>query len=340
MAKSLTTFRDELLDRMLALLWSQWDALGVQGAVAGENNSIIDPEALILATACMGRYDARLFDEAMDWMRLHERLVNVARLQSFLKQETFSGGAVVRAMAMFLGDRAANAKWTRLIDKQPPHSERQSLFLLKDGRAMPVVGGPDSSFSKAGFLRDRVGLRHMSRFFDPDQPANLLLKLRGLFGVSSRAEVVAFLATHPYAGAAETAKQTAYTRRTVHNTLVELSLSGYLQTRSQGGENRYRLDEQQWQSILGHKALPWRNWGALFGALDLLWQKINSPGWQDADPLALASDMILFVRTLVERLERSGIDTGLRPPKWAEDADAVIHTCLLNLQRVVDLTWG
>ena len=340
MTKSLNDFRGFLLEQLLSLLWGQWDALGVQGTVTAEENSIVDPEALILLTAGMGRYDARLFDEAMDWMRLHERLLNIARLQTLLKREAFSGGAVLRAMAKFLGDQRSAAKWTRLIgDQAPSGDEPVPLFLLKDGRAMPFAGKPDPLFAKAGFLRNRVGLRHMTRVFDPDRPANLLMRLRGLFGVSSRAEVVAFLATHPYANAAETAVQTAYLRRTVHNTLVELNLSGCLQARTQGGENRYRLNEKQWRSVMGHP-LPWRNWGALFGALDLIWQKVNSPQWRDADPLALASDMLLFVQDLVARLERAGVDTGIRPRQWDDDADALVRACLRDLQHVFDLTLG
>lgn len=340
MAKSLNDFRDLLLEQALSLLWGQWDALGVRGTVTADASAIIDPEALILLTAGMGRYDARLFDEALDWMRLHERLLNIARLQTLLKREAFSGGAVLQAMAMFLGDRRSAAKWTRLISNQAPSSgEPAPLFFLKDGRAMPLAGEPDPSFAKAGFLRDRVGLRHMTRAFNPERPANLLLRLRALFGVSSRGEVVAFLATHPFSNAAETAIQTAYLRRTVHNTLVELNLSGYLQSRTHGGENRYRLNEKQWRSIVGHP-LPWRNWGALFGALDLIWQKVSSPEWRDADPLALASDMLLFVQDLVARLERSGVDTGIRPRKWDDDAGALVQACLRDLQHVFDLTLG
>jgi len=340
MAKSLNDFRDLLLEQVLSLLWGQWDALGVRGTVTAEENSIVDPEALILLTAGMGRYDARLFDEAMDWLRLHERLLNIARLQTLLKREAFSGGAVLRAMATFLGDRRSAAKWARLIgDRAPSSDEPVPLFFSKDGRAMPIVGEPDPWFARAGFLRNRVGLRHMTRVFNPERPAALLLRLRGLFGVSSRAEVVAFLATHPYANAAEIAVQTAYLRRTVHNTLVELNLSGYLQSRTHGGENRYRLNGKKWRSMVGHP-LPWRNWGALFGALDLIWQKVNSPKWREADPLALASDMLLFVQDLVARLERAGVDTGIRPRQWDGDADALVRACLRDLQHVFDLTIG
>ncbi len=340
MAKSLNKFRDSLLEQLLRLLWRQWDAVGVQGTEAPEANSIIDPEALILLTASIGRHDARLFDEALDWIWRHERLINIARLQTLLKQESFSGGAVVRAMAIFLGDLRSAAKWKHLTRGQArPRGDSEPLFFSKDSRALPIVRGPDPWFIKAGFRRDRIGLRHMTRVFDPERPANLLLRLRALFGVNSRAEVVAFLATHPYANAAETAVQTAYLRRTVYNTLVEMNLSGYLQCRTHGGENRYRLNEKQWQSILGHP-LPWRNWGALFGALDLIWQKVNSAEWQEAEPLALASDLFLFVQDLVARLERSGIDTGIRPRQWSDDADIAVQACLSDLQHVFELTLG
>ncbi|MBE0418337.1 MAG: hypothetical protein IBX63_11285, partial [Coriobacteriia bacterium] len=61
MALSLTASRDSLGQAILGLLWAQWTELGV-GGTKGTARSLVDPEALLLATTVFGRYEARLFD--------------------------------------------------------------------------------------------------------------------------------------------------------------------------------------------------------------------------------------------------------------------------------------
>lgn len=43
-------------------------SLEVVGGVRASCASIVDPEALVVATAEFGRWDARLFDEMLDWL--------------------------------------------------------------------------------------------------------------------------------------------------------------------------------------------------------------------------------------------------------------------------------
>jgi hypothetical protein len=59
---SLVDFKSLVLDRLLALLWRQWSALGVPGHDPVEERRVIDPEPLLLLSLTVARYDARLFD--------------------------------------------------------------------------------------------------------------------------------------------------------------------------------------------------------------------------------------------------------------------------------------
>ena len=61
-------FRGYILDRLLDLLWRQWSALGVPGRTTIEERRVVDPESLLLISLTVGRYDARLFDEILDWL--------------------------------------------------------------------------------------------------------------------------------------------------------------------------------------------------------------------------------------------------------------------------------
>ncbi len=336
MRKPLNDFREHWLDQVLALLWGQWDAVGAAGTVVPSDTTVLDPEAMILLTAGVGRFDPRLFDEALEWMALHERLVNIQRLQTLLDQESFSGARVLPAMAECLASSRTAAKWNRLAKRKPVSRQPEALFMTRDGRPLPVAREPDKTFLRAGLLRDPVTPRRMTRTFDPRPRGNLLLRLRALFGVTSRAEIVAYLATNPGAGTPEIARQTGYLRRTVHNALVEMSQSGFVLAASRGGEKRYRLDTKAWQAIVDD-APPWRNWGALFGAFDHIWQKVRDPRLDDAEPLVLASELNLTVRDVVARLERAGIDADVRPLPLAGDPRNAAQEYLKDLQHIFHL---
>lgn len=338
MKTQLEEFRNLWLDQVLTLLWGQWDALGVRGTVMPEEKNLIDPEALLLLTASMGRWEARLFDEVLDWMRIHERLLNISRLQALLKQEPYSGGRVVAAMATHLRHSKSAVKWDRLgIGERTIETAHEPLFYLKNGDPLPIAEPVDRAFAKAGFARNKVNAKRMTQIFDPERPANLVLRLRALFGVNSRAEAIAFLASHPMASVSEVARHTGYQRRTMYNTLVEMSLSGCLTGRTDGGENRYRLNADMWRPILGSPP-PWRNVGALFGALDHIWQKLRAPELDELESLAQASELLLLVRHTAERVEKAGFELNLRPRTLEDDPEHNIAASLRDLQHILDLT--
>ncbi len=76
---------DQLTQRMVDLLWHQWSSMGVAGYARPDENRIIDPEALILATTRFGRYDSRLMDESIDWLVKFGNRISLQRLQGLNK---------------------------------------------------------------------------------------------------------------------------------------------------------------------------------------------------------------------------------------------------------------
>ncbi len=90
MSTSLTGFREDVLERLLALLWRQWSAIGVPGYSGSSESRVVDPEPLLLLTLTVGRYDIRLFDERISRHEVEAalRTVNgdrvVARLEGGL----------------------------------------------------------------------------------------------------------------------------------------------------------------------------------------------------------------------------------------------------------------
>ncbi len=89
MSISLGEFKSAVLENLLELLWRQWSALGVSGSSRTQEKSVVDPEALLLLTLTVARYDVRLFDEVLEWVDVNGVFLNVHRLKNLLKQYDF-----------------------------------------------------------------------------------------------------------------------------------------------------------------------------------------------------------------------------------------------------------
>jgi hypothetical protein len=175
----LTDFRDEFRDRVIDLLWRQWTTIGVSGHGEQWYGSLIDPEALLLLTCTVGRYDARLFDGMIEWMGCNGRYINVQRLKRIMATENFAGVQVLRAVAASTRDSVSAAKWaTMAVSSQA--GTQESLFFLKNGNPMPTVKEHDPLFKAHGLQRDVYKARGVAQAFRPEPASNLLLRLRAL----------------------------------------------------------------------------------------------------------------------------------------------------------------
>src|SRR5208337_2570647 len=81
-------FRDIFFDNLLGFLWRQWSTLGVLGEAGTKDPWVIDPEALLVLTLGIARYEPRLFDEVMDWLVTNGQWVDIQRLRGILRKST------------------------------------------------------------------------------------------------------------------------------------------------------------------------------------------------------------------------------------------------------------
>lgn len=305
MNTSLTDFRFRCQEAALDLLWRQWSSLGVAGHSRPANpDTIIDPEALLLATTRLGPLDPRLFDECLDWLSRHASLLHLQRLRT-LHADTGLGDAVVLgAIADWLVEEGGQAKWKAFARQTARHEVGVPLF------KQAPAGNGDPIFARRGLLRPPVAIRGMSRPPNPTLPPNLLLALRALIGTSARAEVILCLATGPAAHPSEIARLTGYKPRTMQLLLQEMALSGHVLTeesaprpaagRGRGSSRRYHLRPADWQFLNGGKALPrWMPWPPLWSLLQTLLGVLPESGGTETHPLVASS-------RLRERLEADG----------------------------------
>jgi hypothetical protein len=313
MNQPLRTFKEEFQSLLLNFLWRQWSALGVAGQASGEDEWIIDPEALLLFTCTMGRQEPRLFDEVLDWLQENGRFINIMRLKRILRAEKFAGERTLAAVAAVLSKGTEAMKWRLLAEPGQEPSVAEGFFLAPDGERLPVLGELEPHFARYGFKRGPLRLRGYSQKFRPTQATNLALQLRALFGINVRSDIVLYLLTHEAAHPSQIAREAYYFGRAVQGTLVDMSQSGVVQLRSSGREKHYWLLQKHWAALLNRpEQFPlWITWPPLFSALERIWLKLNDPQLEALDPLLQSSELRQLMVEVRPAFERARFDKSL-----------------------------
>jgi len=221
-------FIREMLSRfeeaMAQRLWDQWCAIGVRGRSTKSRDVswVVDPESLLLASTRAFSFDPRLKDVAMDWVITNGEQVSLARLKGIAKNHGFADRVELSSFAETISENSPTAKqWKTLIE-----DSGEGVFRVQESA---------------------YHFRKNSRQPDPHSLACLLFKLRGLFGVNSRAEIILWLLANRSGHPAMIAKETGWFSKTVQKTLNELVLSGFFEVSQPGREKLVSLclDDQK-----------------------------------------------------------------------------------------------
>ncbi|AJF06039.1 helix-turn-helix domain-containing protein [Geoalkalibacter subterraneus] len=313
MSTSLREFKQIVLEKLLDFLWRQWTAIGVSGYGSSEETKVVDPEALLLLTLTVARYDPRLFDQVMDWLELNGDFLNIQRLQNITQKFEFQCGPALSSVAEILGQKTAVAlKWKKLATKYVCEEE-EPLFFQQNGNPLPAPKECDEIFRRHGLLRPPYQRRKLSRPFPRNGMPPLLLRLRALFGVSHRCEILSVLGSTDEMHPSQIAKVTGFGPRSTQNILAEMVHSGAIQVRSDAREKFYALTPGILDQLLRPQGpTPWVKSIALFRALEILWIEISNPGLINQEPLVLASQWRVTAKKIKPLLGDAGFGQPLR----------------------------
>lgn len=309
----LIEFKNTIIESLLGLAWQQWSAIGVPGYSRAEETTVVDPEALLLLTLTVGRYDARLFDEMLTWLEINGNFVNVQRLQNIVKQFDYQAKPELSSVAELLSCKSSVAlKWKKLATKHVQNIE-SPLFFQKDGRPMPVPTECDGTFRKHGLLRPKFEKRGHARPFPREGMAALLLRLRALFGVNLRCEILCLLGSADEVHPSRVARLIGRDPRSTQIVLAEMVHSGVVGVRTCDREKKYALAPDVLDPLLRPGGpTPWVNSVPLFRALEIIWLAVSDPGKQTLDPLMLASEWRRLVRRVLPLLGDAGMGQPFR----------------------------
>jgi hypothetical protein len=315
---SASTLRDSLTARLTAFAWEQWAQLGVFAPTNRRDQTAADPEALLLFTLEVGRSDPRLFDEMLDWLLTNARLISVQRLRNLCRDR--DDRDLVEAALLWVARQQPRSRVAPARERE--HHETEPLPLFYD--VARHVREPDQAFLAVGLLKPATEPSRKSRPPDPETPINFAFRMRLLFGLGSRAEVIRYLVTAPVtdASALAIADAAAYAKRNVNETLTSLVASQIVTAYEHGNERRYYLDRALWGQFLRLQPDGWptyRDWPRLLGALRHLSRWLQDPTLDQVTPYMLASN----ARTLMEQLEPdlalAGVPSlGVQVPQGAD----------------------
>ena len=269
------TWLNGLIGTIDKIVWSQWSALGAFLTAEPCRKSIVDPEALLVATCAFGRQDARIFDEAVDWTIINHEMLKPWRLKNISRS---FGPDVQRTLGAVL-DFVVKDKEKNLFPgvrkealKVLDEVEKEELFWREKGRYGQSGKQPDEVFLRWKLLRGSPRIRRHSGTPDPKNPANLMLRLREYYGAGARADVMTYLLTEKGGSSHGIAAKIKYQQGRVYDVLEDLVGAGIAHKQGGRGNAYYWIDRERFAASLrlGRKRPVFFVWGDVFCAFYLL----------------------------------------------------------------------
>jgi hypothetical protein len=335
-------FRSLFLENALNFLWRQWSALGLLGEARTEDPWTIDPEAMLLFTLEMGRYEPRLFDEVMDWLAVNGKWLDLQRLRGILQGKGDATRNLLGAAAAFLVRERRERRWQNLVcqsERREDAASTESLFYQKDGRPYPLSDKPDPTFLSCGFNRPELTIRRLTREVPVTSHSTIRFLMRALFGLGSRAECLVYLLTHEGGHPAEIARAIGLSVRGTQDALIDLSRSGLVLTRIKGKRKiEYWLSQERWWEFLsrgrvGEIERPiWIDWISLYGALSQIWAALDEMSEEGISDYMRSSRLRDSLESVGNEFSKSGLDippipgAEVRPEEYEKAFEAfIIH---------------
>lgn len=301
---SLSTLRDRVRSELTSFAWDQWAQMGVFAPTERRDPWAADPEALLLFSLEIGRDDPRLFDELLDWMLTNERLVSVQRLRNL---STDDDRDLAEAALTWVARQRPSARFKPLAGTRKQSGNPKPLF-----RVAQQIRNPDEVFLSFDMLKPDTPPSGKSHQPDTERPINFAFRLRNLFGLGSRAEILRYLITSSETAvpAQSIAEAAGYAKRNVNETLTALVISRTVTTFEVGNERRYLLNRALWGQLLELQPGSWptyRDWPRLLRALRRLKRWLEDTRLDGLSQYMLASEARVLMDELGSSLATAGV---------------------------------
>ena len=298
----MSKFKQELLDSILTLLWKQWTQLGVAGAVNTLDNFILDPEALLIFSAHFARFDQRLYDLIIDWLQCNGESINLARLKALLKRFTNAD----RKSLGFIAASVNPKKWQPLAESLLPEDTGVEVMFFGN----EFIPTPDETALRYGFKRNQYLKSNKVVPFSTKGNAALLLRLRGAFGMSARAEAVLAMLNKEFCRIQDVADIGGFSWKSASDVLDELCTSGIAATldKNKRGRTYFLKDSNTMHKLFEIETVKFPDWLTIFEMLSVVWECISNPRFAEiSERTAIGELQREFAEKVNDRLQNCGI---------------------------------
>ncbi len=274
--------KSPLRHALMDFLWDQWVSLGMAGHASGKPVPfIIDPEALLLATLRFAIDENRFRGELLDWLQHNGALLSVQRVKNLQLNCKVAEDKHLRGIAKAM-ETQGYPNWKSIRSEHDP--------MASTDFSMPVPRG-------------------MSCNPDPSRQENFILRLRLLFGVNARAEIIAWFLTHAEGHAASIARDTAWFSKSVQAILNDLEQAGMLHSQTDGKKKTFRLSPRAhlWHPDFGAE-LRWLNQGFFYTGLIHVQHALDAIANSEASASAKAIAIRRHLPFITSALRLAGLD--------------------------------
>ena len=299
---SVNKFKQELLDSILELHWRQWTQLGVAGAVNSKDDWVLDPEALLIFSAHFARYDQRLYDLVIDWLQCNGESINLPRLKALLKRFDHAD----RKSLGFIAVSVKSKKWQPLAKSLlPKDSGVETMFFGNE-----FVPKPDETALRYGLKRNQYVQSNKVMPFASTGNASLLLRLRGAFGISARAEAILTMLNKEFCRIQDVADAGGFSWKAASDVLDELCTSGVAVTldKSKRGRSYFLKDSNTMHKLFEIETVKFPDWLTIFEMLSVVWECISNPRFAEvSERTAIGELQQEFAEKIGDQLQSCGI---------------------------------
>lgn len=275
---SAISYKKEYYEAVMQFLWRQWVNMGIAGHTSAGSGSAYtaDPEALILFTSAFCRYEQRLYDLMASWMQEYSHVLNPSRMKSMLEKAEYKDEASIAYLA-HLCTQAGDTRWKRAAAFQAQDSP-QAMFYSSDTGKATFCPKQDKAALRYGLIRPPFEPQRKHRELSATSSATLLLTLRGLLGVTARAEITLLLMT----GACtikDITERSGFARNAVTSVLEEMELVNLIsRIKHKSALSVFTMVNKGLLSgLTEEKPVIFPHWATIFQALGKIWQLLTLP---------------------------------------------------------------
>ncbi|MGD9202853.1 MAG: hypothetical protein PVI26_14940 [Chitinispirillia bacterium] len=205
-------------------LWSVWCSLGVYSE--GKISSMA-PEEAIVGLCIFGRYEQRLFDEALTFILQYSRILSKNRLLYLIKKIDNDSKRVFQVVAYFLEKMCFDKRFFSPSAISEKVLE-ESFFTSFQNKISFSGKEIDPIFLQFGFRRNTFTESEKLRNLTYISEHNQWIKAKLLFGNTIRVDTIMELICNKNCTAPMIAFNTGYTQKSIWNVLTDLEFAGLI----------------------------------------------------------------------------------------------------------------